>query len=128
MSENKDMWKDIEGYERYYKVSDTGKIRSLERYVPSKNQSITFDLFIKGRILKLYTNKNGYVYINLRRDSKTKHARLHRLVAKAFIPNPQNKLEVNHINGIKTDNRIENLEWCTHEENTLHAIKTGLRN
>ena len=70
---------------------------------------------------------NGYMSISLQLDGKTRVKSVHRLIAEAFVPNPDNKPVVNHINGIKTDNRASNLEWVTHSENDLHAYKTGLR-
>jgi hypothetical protein len=71
-------------------------------------------------------NKSGYVIVNLVQDGKRKLNLLHRVIAQAFLPNPSNKKCVNHINGIKTDNRVENLEWVTYSENMVHAFKQGL--
>ena len=81
---------------------------------------------IKSRFQKTRLNNYGYTEVRLTKDGKTTTTFIHILIAKAFIPNPYNKPEVNHINGIKTDNRIENLEWCTHSENINHAYKMGL--
>jgi hypothetical protein len=83
-----------------------------------------------NRRLKPYIDEKGYLRVKLYADSATriiKTFRVHRLVALHYIDNPYNKPQINHINGIKTDNRIENLEWVTNRENTLHAIKNGLR-
>lgn len=79
--------------------------------------------------MKPYINKhNGYVYIFLMKDNKSKNFRLHRLVAEAFIPNPENKLQVNHKDGNKLNNNINNLEWCNQSENEKHAYNKGLAN
>lgn len=79
--------------------------------------------------MKSYINKhNGYVYIFLMKDNKSKNFRLHRLVAEAFIPNPENKLQVNHKDGNKLNNNINNLEWCNQSENEKHAYNKGLAN
>jgi NUMOD4 motif/HNH endonuclease len=104
-------WRDIEGYKGMYQVSDLGRIRSLK--------------YGKKRILKPSLSK-GYCSYSLSKDNFVKYFRGHRLVAIAFIPNPENKPEVNHKNGNKLDNRKVNLEWATDEENKQHAWKTGL--
>ena len=76
--------------------------------------------------MKTRLNQKGYPQVGIVLEKKYKHKSIHRLVAEAFIPNPENKPCINHINGIKNDNRIENLEWCTYYENNIHAVKTGL--
>jgi len=82
---------------------------------------------ISLKYMKACKNANGYLATILRAGNNHISTEIHRLVAKAFIPNPENKPVVNHKNGIKTDNRVENLEWCTYSENTIHAIEYGLR-
>ena len=79
-----------------------------------------------GKMLKPQKSKTGYMYVTLYKEKKPKKYRLHRLIAITFIDNPEQKPQINHINGIKTDNRIENLEWVTASENLTHAYKTGL--
>lgn len=117
-----EIWKPIQDYEGLYEVSSKGRVRSLSRFVKchkySKRQ-------ISGTILKSFTVKNGYEIVQLM--NRGKKFAVHRLVGQAFIPNPQNKPQINHINGVKTDNRVENLEWCTQSENMQHAYKVGLQ-
>lgn len=120
----KEEWKDIKGYEGLYQVSNKGRVKSLDREVIHKNGLIKL---YKGRVL-INNNLTKYPSIHLYLNGKVKNYLIHRLVAQAFILNTLNKLEVNHINGIKKDNRVENLEWCTRSENTIHAYKTGLQN
>lgn len=110
-----EVWKDVEGYEGLYQISNKGRLRHLgsQRY-PGV------------RIKTLRTNQDGYYRMQLSKHHKSKGRFIHRLVALAFIPNPENKPEVNHINGDKLDNRVENLEWCTNLENIRHAWKNGL--
>ncbi len=111
-----EIWKDIEGFEGKYMISDHGRIKSLTDY-----KGRARELIRKPRIAK-----NGYYYVNLFKKSKCKSKKPHRLVAEAFIHNPFKKETVNHINGIKTDNRVENLEWATQKENSEHAYRTKL--
>lgn len=117
------IWKDVVGYEGYYQVNDCGLIKSLERIVNYKENHSGLR---KERILKTNITKAGYVHATICIDKMNKTVKAHRLVAIAFIPNPENKPFVNHINGIKHDNRVNNLEWCTAKENTIHAFKTKL--
>ena len=119
-----EIWKDIEGYEGLYQVSNYGRVRSLDRYVKQNHNTKQLK---KGKIIKQQKGHKGYLILSLCKDKKRKTFKVHRLVAQAFIPNLENKPQVNHINGDKTDNRIENLEWATNGENGLHAYKNGLR-
>lgn len=114
-----EIWKDIEGYEGQYQISNLGNVRSLDRKVMCGNNSYRE---IKGCNLVLRkNNKTGYIQIKLLKKCKHKVFSVHRLVAKAFLPNPYNLPEVNHINEIKTDNRAENLEWCDRKYNLEYS-------
>ena len=106
---NNEIWKDILNFPDY-QVSNLGRVKSLERKIVRKNNYIYSQ---KEHIMKLTINKNGYYYVSLKKDNKTKTILVHRLVAQTFIPNPDNLPEVNHINEDKMDNRYCNLEWCT---------------
>lgn len=124
MNTDIEIWKPVVGYEEQYEVSINGVVKRLDKI--SVNES---GLNIKkGRVLKTRINNYGYVEVRLTKQSKQSTTFLHIILAKAFIPNPLNKPEVNHLNGIKTDNSIDNLEWCTHAENIKHAHKLGLYN
>lgn len=124
MSNTEEIWKDIKGYEEKYQVSSLGNVRRLAHYggrqfvEKGKGKGRRF---LSEKTVAFNMTTPGYYSVGL---CAKKH-QVHRLVAKAFIPNPENKREVNHINGIKTDNRVSNLEWVTPSENIRHAIKSG---
>lgn len=112
-----EIWKSISGYEGLYEVSNLGNVRSVDRVV----QSRWGDCKMKGRILKPGITKQGYFVVVLCKDGVMKTFKKSRLVAIAFIPNPENKREVNHVKGIKTDDRVTELEWSSPSENVIHA-------
>lgn len=118
-----EVWKDIPGYAGMYQVSNLGRVKSLERDTKRSRPQ-----HIKERILKQTPNKTSgnYLQVYLADAGKYKAFLVHRLVAQAFIPNTDNKPVVNHKDGNKQNNCLENLEWCTHKENVLHAFVTGL--
>lgn len=119
-----EIWKDIEGYEGHYKVSNFGQIISIDRKVSYRSSQKQ----VNERLIKFAVHKKtGYQMCTLVNNKIKKQVTVHRVVAKAFIPNPDNKPEVNHINGIKTDNRSKNLEWVTSRENSIHSFKMKLQ-
>lgn len=118
-----EIWRDVAGYEGLYQVSNKGRVRSVDHTVKTKTGK---DMLVKGIMKKPSTGKDGYQYINLLHKGKQKRCAVHRLVAIAFIPNPNNKPEVNHIDAIKNNNCVNNLEWVTGQENNQHATISGL--
>lgn len=106
----KEMWKSIKNYEGYYEISNLGQVRSIKRNL----------------ILKSAVDTHGYLHVVLYKNNTKKDVRIHRLVAETFIENQNNLAQVNHIDGNKLNNRVDNLEWCTNLENHNHAVKIGL--
>ena len=120
-----EIWKDCKGYEGLYQVSNKGRVKSLQRVRTNHTGGVWIqeETILTGKI-----NQDGYRVVHLTQPKrKTKNEFVHRLVALVFVPNPDNKKEVNHINSIRTDNFIENLEWTTRKENITHASKEGHR-
>lgn len=112
---SEEVWKDVIGYEGLYQISNFGNVKSLGNSFSRKE-----------RFLKLSPQSKGYLTVVLQKNGKRKMMLVHRLVAEYFVSNLNDKLQVNHINGIKTNNRAENLEWVSHRENLDHAIKNNL--
>ena len=113
MAENGEVWRDVEGYDGDYQISNFGKVRSHKSG--------------EWRNLKIYSDDHGYQFVRLSKNDKGRKFLVHVLVAKAFISNPENKPEVNHKFGDKSDNRACMLEWATRSENIKHAVRMGLR-
>ena len=105
----KEYWRPILNYEGLYEVSNFGRVKSFDTYRKGKNGSIRI---CRGRILKPYTNKDGYLCVVLSKNNKHKTYKVHRLVAEAFLPNPDNLPQVNHRDENKQNNNVENLEFC----------------
>ncbi len=119
----KEIWKDIKGYKGSYQISNLGRVKSLPRTILHKNgHKVPYC----GTILTP-AKSAGYWAVALTLHNKKKTHKVHRLLAEAFIPNPENKPTVNHKNGIKTDNNILNIEWATYSENNHHAYDNGLK-
>lgn len=125
MKQENEIWKNVVGYEGLYHVSDFGNVKRLEQ---RRSNILTRGISIyKEKTLKPTLYSNGYLFVDLCKNGTKKSTSIHRIVAISFIQNPENKPQVNHKNGIKTDNRLENLEWNTMSENQKHSIDTGLR-
>lgn len=113
-----EIFKDIKNFEGLYQVSNLGRIKSL----PKKARRNTKITLLKERLIKCCVNSGGYYRVCLTKNNKCYWFRIHRLVAQAFIPNPNNKPNVNHIDENPKNNNVNNLEWCTQLENVIHSV------
>lgn len=121
-----EIWKDVVGYENLYQVSNYGRIKSLDMKLVYKRHKNTTFRIRKGKILTPAIMKNGYLRVEMSKNGVHKLNLVHRIVALSFIPNPNNYSEINHINCIKSDNRVENLEWVSSSQNKKHAFDNKL--
>jgi len=117
-------WKPISGYEGLYEVSDSGDVRSCDRYIKTQIRHVTSRL-IHGKMLSQNTKSNGYKTVDLCKNGKVKTTLVHRLVAEAFLPNPDRLGFVNHKDSDRTNNSKSNLEWVTASENRVHGVNHG---
>ncbi len=115
----------IKNFEGLYSITKDGRIWIHEKKIKGRNDC---KRNILGKWKKIGINKYGYKRTTFTKNNKINNILIHQIIAQTFIPNPKNRLEINHKNGIKTDNRISNLEWCTHNENMQHSIKNGFSN
>jgi len=123
VSNNKEIWKNVVGYEGVYEVSNLGRFKSLARIVKVRD----FEYLRKERVRRIKPDAYGYIPVVLQVDGVSKTSKIHIEVAKAFIPNPKKLPEVNHKDGDKGNNCVGNLEWSTRSDNMYHASATGLR-
>lgn len=121
MNAYQETWKDIADFNGIYQVSSFGRVRAIERIAEYKRWGGGKSKIIKGKIFQPTLNRLGYLVVNPTLNGRNKSKTVHSLVASAFLEKPSYKVEVNHKNGIKSDNRVENLEWVTHQENILHS-------
>lgn len=112
----KEIWKDIPEYEGYYQISNLGRLKTLKRE----------GFILNDRIRKSVKDQKGYLKLGLNKNNKKKMFRISRLVAEAFIPNPNNYPQINHKDGNKQNNHYKNLEWCNNSQNRIHGFRTGL--
>ena len=123
-----EIWKPISNYDGLYEISNKGQIKSVGRYIKSNHNNVRFQ---KEKIRKLTVNNKGYVTVRLCKNGKYKTFLVHRLVAETFIPNPLGYNEINHKDEDKTNNKVDNLEWCSHDYNINYSFnpsKKLLRN
>ena len=116
---NMEIWKDVKGYEGYYEVSNIGNVRSVDRMVKHSKGGLRI---YKGKTLVPCLSVDGYRLVHLSKLNVSEMKRVNRLVAEAFIPNPDSLPQVNHLDENKLNNRVDNLEWTTHKENTRYSV------
>ena len=116
-----EIWRPVKGYEGYYEVSDLARVRSLDRVVKIVARGTEYERRTRGQIIMPIKTKNGYLRVGLKRNNKCFNASVHRLVAEAFVPNPDNLPEVNHKDECKTNNLPSNLEWCDRSYNCQYG-------
>jgi hypothetical protein len=120
-------WKDIPGYEGRYQVSDLGRVKAPERRVRFVSKAGREASRVRAeKLMATQIQNNGYLLVHLMMGEHRKACTVHRLVAQSFLPNPDALPEVNHKDGIKTNCRVDNLEWSSRVDNKLHAVKLGL--
>lgn len=122
MSRLVEEWRPIKDYEGLYEVSDWGNVRSLDHIVYQKNKKKVCETHYKGRLLKFIIGAKNYYRVALCKNNKVKKYFVHQLVARAFIPNPEKKVYIDHLDGDPTNNCITNLKWCTHKENNNNPV------
>ena len=125
MITNREVFIYAKGYEGYYEVSNFGRVRSVSRNIMYKDGRV---YYYEGQEIKPHNDQRGYPMVGFKLNGRNKSIRVHRLVAETFIEKPfsSEKLEVNHIDGVKTNNRVDNLEWVTSSENTRKGYEIGL--
>lgn len=124
-----EVWKYVSGYERYYAVSNKGRLKACRRSVTYNRDGIDYVRTHKEREIIFEPDDRGYMQSSITKDGVLKYVTMHRLVAEAFIPNPENKPQINHIDGNPSNNCVENLEWCTAKENVQDYVeKRGRKN
>ena len=122
-----EIWKEIPGFDGAYQVSSLGNVRSCDRIIYYRNGNPRGSCkHEKGRIISQHISNSGYYNVPLRKNKIRKFYFVHRLVAQTFLDNPENKPQVNHIDGNRLNNQVSNLEWATRSENVNHALRTGL--
>lgn len=123
-----EIWKPINGYDGMYEISNLGNVKSLARAYTRvyKKQNKINEVCMKEKLLTPFIGKRGYVTVDLSKDKQRTHKYIHQLIAVAFIPNPNNYTVINHKDGRKLNNSIDNLEWCTDKMNKQHASDMGL--
>lgn len=122
MNNSKEIWKDVQDYDGRYRVSNLGRVKSIRTFKNVRNNTI----HVQSKVLKPQANNSGYLFVMLHKSGKYKHCYLHRLVAEAFILNPNRFPTVNHIDGNKENNKVTNLEWASYSANNKHAYNCGL--